>query len=383
MIITKRILFLTTLWFICFDVYGGNIWLKIQIEGVSSKKAEIVLAPVNGEKEIFKTKIPINSNDYISVDLDIDRLHQGYLLTKEMYYSGYKKIKTRKLKSVTLFFEPGDTLTIKGKLNEYSVDYQITGNTIVEQHNEWRNRFFDQMERNEKEFFEFLALDKKSKDLIPAMNKYDVYSDNVEKLYAQYLTFIEEHTDYEYSPLLIDASLSPFHEVMALKDKFAPNVLSSEIGKSFKELTVLLEDAYQKQLIKESSIDFVIDSTNMLSDLKGKIVVLDFWGTWCAPCIRDLPKLKEKWIQYEDQVVFIGIACYDTQEKLDRAIVKHSIRWTNVLNTPSNNVKRKYKVNSFPTKFIIDKQGNIIWSSKSGNSLDFYKMLDYVAYKGL
>jgi len=120
------------------------------------------------------------------------------------------------------------------------------------------------------------------------------------------------------------------------------------------------------------------ETTVGLSDFRGKYVVLDFWGTWCAPCINGFPKMKEYYQKYSGKIEFIGIACKNTEADWLRFIGNHSINWVHLLNRPgSRDLTVQYNVETYPTKILIDPDGNLI-QVFTGETEDFYQKLDSI-----
>jgi thiol-disulfide isomerase/thioredoxin len=98
-----------------------------------------------------------------------------------------------------------------------------------------------------------------------------------------------------------------------------------------------------------------------LSDYNGKIVILDFWATWCGPCRRGIPDLVEIQKEYNDDVVVIGISLdqENTQDQLQPFVEYFNINYPIVL--WSEKVVEDYgNIGAIPTSFIIDKDGNIV-----------------------
>ena len=112
-----------------------------------------------------------------------------------------------------------------------------------------------------------------------------------------------------------------------------------------------------------------------LSSLQGKYVVLDFWGSWCIWCIRGIPSMKEAYARHKDKVEFVGIACRDTEEKWKAATEKYELPWISVLNPPADNLIKRYAIEGFPTKMILDPQGKIV-KIVLGEDPVFYTYLD-------
>ncbi len=105
-----------------------------------------------------------------------------------------------------------------------------------------------------------------------------------------------------------------------------------------------------------------------LSDHKGKFVFIDFWGTWCGPCVGEVPHLIELANSIpEDELIIIGLSVGDTEEKLNTFIAENGINYRNAM--CSDDIQKEYGVNSFPTTFLIDKEGNIVAKNLRGNLL--------------
>lgn len=99
-----------------------------------------------------------------------------------------------------------------------------------------------------------------------------------------------------------------------------------------------------------------------LSDYLGKVVILDFWATWCAPCRKGIPDLISIQNEYKDELVVIGISLDQpaTQDELIPFIETYGINYPVVLGNIE--VSDAYgNIQAIPTSFIIDQEGNIIY----------------------
>ena len=98
-------------------------------------------------------------------------------------------------------------------------------------------------------------------------------------------------------------------------------------------------------------------ATISLADLKGKIVVLDFWGTWCAPCIASIPHNNELAEKYRSAgVVFVGVCHPKDVEKMAATVKEKGLKYATAQD-PAGATIKAYKVDSFPDYYIIDRQG--------------------------
>lgn len=113
-----------------------------------------------------------------------------------------------------------------------------------------------------------------------------------------------------------------------------------------------------------------------LSSLRGKYVVLDFWGTWCGWCIKGMPEMKAMYAKYSQRLEVVGIACGDTEEAWKKCVAEKALPWTNLLNGKDDaDVSSLYAVTGYPTKVILDPEGRIL-KTILGESPEFYTFVD-------
>ncbi len=97
-----------------------------------------------------------------------------------------------------------------------------------------------------------------------------------------------------------------------------------------------------------------------LEGLRGKIVVLNFWASWCPPCKWEMPAFEEMWKEYRDQgVVFVGVAVSDEERLARDFATKTGITYPLGLDSIGT-IARDYRAYGLPTTFIIDREGNEI-----------------------
>jgi peroxiredoxin/Flp pilus assembly protein TadD len=99
-------------------------------------------------------------------------------------------------------------------------------------------------------------------------------------------------------------------------------------------------------------------------DLRGKVVVLDFWGTWCPPCVESVPELRNLQKRYskEPSFVLIGISSDHDEEAWREFTAKNKMVWPQYLDK-DHRIQRAFGVHAFPTYIVIDHEGIVRYQS--------------------
>ncbi|MCI0920898.1 TlpA disulfide reductase family protein [Sphingobacterium rhinopitheci] len=176
-----------------------------------------------------------------------------------------------------------------------------------------------------------------------------------------------------YLTEMMYAELS-LEELKAAYNKIDDTLKSHSYATSIVQLMSNLEKAATGQ----KAINFQRITNNgekfNLNDLKGKYVLLDFWGSWCMPCRQSHPHLIELYNKYRgDDFELVGIA-FETSKSIEqanytwkKAIEEDKLKYINVLNNTDMDqvdIVTAYGISAFPTKVLLDKNGIIIarWS---------------------
>jgi thiol-disulfide isomerase/thioredoxin len=105
-----------------------------------------------------------------------------------------------------------------------------------------------------------------------------------------------------------------------------------------------------------------------LSDLRGKVVVLDFWATWCIPCIRSMPHVQKTVAKATgDEVVWLGVCVWDDRDAFDRWVPANDAKYsfTKVFDPAAKDkaasiAGRLYKVTGIPTLYVLGRDGRVV-----------------------
>ena len=110
-----------------------------------------------------------------------------------------------------------------------------------------------------------------------------------------------------------------------------------------------------------------------VSQYKGKIVLVDFWATWCGPCRAELPNVIAAYQKYHDRgFEIVGISLDDNESQLKSFVTEHKMQWQQYFDGKrwNNKLSRKYGIESIPASFLLDREGKIVATDLRGDDLD-------------
>lgn len=124
-----------------------------------------------------------------------------------------------------------------------------------------------------------------------------------------------------------------------------------------------LFDSVQGQVESSPAPDFTLSLFEgdqlTLSGLRGQVVVVNFWASWCVPCRDEAPLLEQTWRRYRDRgVVFIGIDYLDTDKEALAFLKEFDITYPNGPDLGTQ-IARDYRIKGVPETFFINKKGQV------------------------
>ena len=203
-----------------------------------------------------------------------------------------------------------------------------------------------------------------------------------QKQYAEYIrNFYREHTNSYFATrfLNMDMSRMPYDNLKAAWDALDPQLqtygdFADDIRKELEELAKVRPGS--------PAPDFTTTDINgkpfTLSSLRGKVVILDFWASWCGPCRKSNPHMRELYDKYHSRGLdFVYVSDDDRKPEAWRKAVEQDklvgegyhhvlrgVKWDRSKGMEgidrSNDISDKYAIQFLPTKYLIDKKGNIV-----------------------
>jgi len=103
-----------------------------------------------------------------------------------------------------------------------------------------------------------------------------------------------------------------------------------------------------------------------IHEYRGKVVLVDFWGTWCVACVQELPRVKALYDYYHDKgLEIVGVNVDDERGPATKFTIDMGMDWVNLYEDPSaseglNTIASKFGVSAFPTMFLVDREGKVV-----------------------
>ena len=278
---------------------------------------------------------------------------------------------------------PGETVELKGTI----VNNQMKGTGFYKQYANLHNlvKGFYQTIYSESE--KYAAKIKDTQDEKVKKEAAEAYETNMnvakEKLNTELTTYLNEHKNEE-ATAFVASYLDPSKLVKVMKT-LDPNIVNGRLAGVFDAVKARLkaqelqEEAEKAVQAGKMAPDFTLKDIHgkdfSLSSLRGKYVVLDFWGSWCGWCIKGMPEMKKYYEKYKGKFEIVGVDCQDTEAKWKAAVEKHQLPWIHVKNETKDLTPEKYAVTGYPTKVLINPDGTIN-KIIVGEDPEFYKYLD-------
>jgi peroxiredoxin len=139
----------------------------------------------------------------------------------------------------------------------------------------------------------------------------------------------------------------------------------------------------RRLVIGAEAVPFSAKSTSgadiSLEDYRGKVVLIDFWASWCMPCKQEMPNVKKVYREFHDKgFEIIGVSLDNSEANFDRYIREQKIAWPQIFDGKGwmSGIGRMYAVSAIPATFLLDRDGKIRYKNLRGEEL-------YAAVAGL
>lgn len=275
---------------------------------------------------------------------------------------------------LTFIAKPKSAVKIEGEIKEY-LTVALSGNN----ENEELSKLQSVVDPLLNQFANLNRLFFTAKDKAPTLKKQldSVYhlADN------RKLQFIKTHPKNTYASMLIWEKITYLKDPIGSKaDSLAKLLNPATFYKSdFEKIKTAFLISQKEIAIGKPAPNFekhtTFDGKQInLSDLRGKYVLVDFWGTWCVPCVREMPSLKQFYEKNKGRFYMLGISKSEQAEWLS-FLKQNNYDWIQI-NLKSEELVKKFNVDAFPTKFILDPEGKFVAINPHNALEQLQKLID-------
>ncbi len=324
---------------------------------------------------------------------EVDK-NDHFVLSSEVEQPTFALLQTLQNHFITLIVKPGDRITVNADYENIENQHSIEGSEDTQ----FFEDFLSHLRENAKKLNELKRIYRDSaksprfNDILANLNSRSAEILKDQQTYAK--KFVEEHLNSLASMLVLYQQISPGRYILDPVQDFkyyvmVDSALNAEYPKAdpviafHAQMTGLRErrreqDDINRMLgIGKIPPDIALPTpdgdTLQLSSLRGKVVLLDFWASWCGPCRRENPNLVKEYNRFHRKGFDIFQVSLDrTKEAWLNGIKQdHLEQWHHVsdLGYWQSSVVKLYHIQGIPTNYLLDKNGKIIAKNLRGQAL--------------
>ena len=354
---------------------GGKLTVSGSYKGLGDS-VRIYLVGGSGEMLLQETRA--NAGDKLDMTFDLDDAAM-------LYVFGLKDGQLSADNGFAIPALPGEHAVIEGAGDDFTMggsqfyrDYEEASN-LIKAPQEAARAFVNECQSKYLAGVPEEEIDREYEEKYPALEQ--AVADAV-------LGYVKAHPDADASAMLLSELGSDAEHIKEGAALLTERARGSLAANMYKGVLASIEKEKANQALQEGlegnlAPDFTLNDINgkplALSSLRGKWLILDFWGSWCSWCIKGMPKMKEYYAKYAGKLEILGVDCNDTVEKWKNAVAKHEIPWLHVYwdKEKGDNPVDLYAVRGIPTKVVIDPEGKVA-KIIVGEDPAFYDYLDEV-----
>lgn len=366
---------ISTIIAICLTTGMGCAQIPYQIEG---KWATGI------GKKVYLSNFPADTPEAVTIDSTIVSPDGSYKLSGKLDKIQLLSITNEGNKGYRVLMGNGKPINILIRDVEYSYKapaaaYEIIGDSIEHKASEailayWGHDFIRKMS----EGMLVTGIEKSAKE--NDLSKKAEYEEKLKVLLQERENekndFLTRYADCLAAPYFIVMNLLkgiPVEETEEFYNRMGEKAKSSPKGVELKESIAKMRALAPGSKAPEFTLPTTTGEQLSLNSLQGHIVILDFWASWCAPCIAEMPVVKEIYAKYKDKgLKVIGISMDNSKAAWMKAIDKVQIPWLHVSSLKGMKrcpVAQLYQVYAIPKLYIIDREGKIIAKDLRGEEL--------------
>lgn len=342
-----------------FSCFGQGLSVKGKVDGIGNKKVYLFVRDAHNQNKLLDSTMAVK--DRFAFNHEPEEL-KFYTITVDSVPGGVRFILDRDVQI------EGDSKAIW--------DSSVTGSPLTEELALHNRQYFTPARQK------IVALSNSMREPSRKEELGRLQQEIMDTMHLWTEKYIREHPD-SFLSLFYLQSLGT-EKKRQLLQTLGSELQEHSIAKAIREEARLEESVSVGRPAPAFSVQDMKGKAVSLSDYRGQYVLLDFWGSWCGPCIKLIPETKAAYEKYKGKKVqFMGIA-YDEEKdraKLSGMIEKYGMAWPQIFQDMSDESKsgvvKSYLVTSFPSVILINPEGSIVYRGIGQNGLvEALKVLD-------
>jgi thiol-disulfide isomerase/thioredoxin len=359
-----------------FIGFAQEIALNVHIDGWNNDTVFVRGMYLNDLSEFEKIVVPEDGKFALKFKSPVELFA---ISQQSLYFDKYGGIYAPFSKLFRLILS-GENVSVEGNLTQSHLDFTSKGSEFCRDYTNYRKTVLTDIIMADSLYIAANELDQKNDSALikKLFAEYYKYRNNI---YNKRLKYVEDNQNELSSYFLMKLGYDDFERYYSiLREDFKNGILKPTYDFKIAEIKEYKEVLANKERMKSGNQvpDFRLESpqgfnfglnycdkTGTIIDTgEGKVaetvelILLDFWGTWCGPCIAEMPRIKEIKEKYPKRLRIISIACNESSKEKWAEYVKdnHDLmadNWFHVIDE-KNEVWKKYGVEAFPTFVLVD-----------------------------
>jgi peroxiredoxin len=347
------------------DKRSGNFELKGKFE--NSKGEPLYLEKLSGQQPVVVDSTTVDENGEFEFTNYVPKI-------------GFYRIKVTPQNFAMLVLDTNQKVKVTGNISDLGNSYKVEGSEetkLFMDYNEITKKRDTRLDSLNKAFQAIMETNKMDSKKMDSISKFfeGPYNSIVGTSNAEMIEMIKKNTT-KYASLMAIQALEPdkYPDVYkALDEGLGKKYPNDRNIKLFHDVVQSMQATAIGQPAPEINLPSPDGKEIALSSLKGKIVLIDFWASWCGPCRKEMPTVVKAYSKFKNKGFEIfGVSLDQDKSRWVEAIQKDQITWPQVsdLQQWQSSVVRQYNIQGIPYTVLVDREGKILAKNLRGPELE-------------